>query len=144
MLPPSILKVLRPLAPPPPLVLARLGGYAFLASFRRFHSSRKYCASFASLTTIPLLACVQSPVTVQLVLPESTFCGLPDESQQTRNLLCAKCPWGTSLLYRSTAFFNSARTALFSSFVGGLNAPLARIKWHFLPSALRPAINSGS
>jgi hypothetical protein len=43
-----------------------------------------------SSTMTPLLAWVQRPVFVQLVLPDRTRCGLPDESQATTNLLWAK------------------------------------------------------
>src|SRR5205085_8015626 len=96
-----------------------------------FHSSRKYFATSASSTMRPLLACVHRPVIVQLVLPVSTRCGVPPASQHTTNLLCAKCPLPTRRSCRSILFLRSARTFLFSSLSGGLNAPLASTMWHF-------------
>src|SRR5207253_9551210 len=90
----------------------------------------------------PLLACVQRPEEVQLVLPVRTCCGFPLESQNTTNLLWAKCEPVTIRSINVTLDFSAARTLAFSSLVGGLNAPLARIRLQFFPNASRAGIRS--
>src|SRR3954452_17241693 len=109
---------------------ANSDGYPLPAALIWVHSSRKYFATSGSSTIRPLLACVHKPVIVQLVLPVITLNGVPLESQSTTNLLCAKWPLPTSRSCRSTLVLRSARTFLFSSLSGGLNAPLASTKWH--------------
>jgi len=63
----------------------------------------------ASSIRMPLLVCVQSPVTVQLVLPVHTFSARACLSQKTMNLLCAKGRMNNSSHFQTGPTLERAR-----------------------------------